>query len=242
MSKLPSLKRRGAGPASMDLLAGDDRREQGKVLTALSSNGLQVVSEVLAGLDVSDTTLRVVVEARTRIHDQWGKAQTAALIIGKTLLDLSRTLKPDEYMAVRRSSDRIFPFSDSVATKLRRAAELAEVMRLPLDKAPSYTLLYEISTMPAAGQEIVKARGLLRADVTRAEILAVKFEIKQHKISRPIIEHAPESGLKVSIADIEARRSHLLLEREDLANKLAELDRQISNLTEQLSLLKPEPK
>jgi hypothetical protein len=222
----------------MDLLAGDDRREQGKVLKTLSNTGMEIVTEVFAGLKVSDATLRSVVEARTRIHDQWGRAQTAALMIGKTLLDLSRTLAADEYMAIRRGSERLFPFSDSVATKLRRAAELAEDLRLPLDQAPSYTLLYEISTMPAAGQEIVKARGLLRANVTRAEILAIKSELRQHKIPRPIIEHEPEAGATISAADIEARRNDLLTQRKDMVMKLADLDLQIAGLTEQLRLLR----
>lgn len=237
MSRLPGLKRRSAGAASMDLLAGDDRREQGKVLAALSSSGLDIVSEVFAGLNVSDVTLRTVVEARTRIHDQWGKAQTAALIIGKTLLDLSRTLGPDEYMALRKGSERIFPFSDSVATKLRRAAELAEALRLPLDKAPSYTLLYEISTMPHEGQEIVKARGLLRADVTRSEILAVKAELRQHKIPRAFIEHVSAEHSKLNKADVESKRNKLISERKELADRIVELDQQILELTEQLRLL-----
>jgi hypothetical protein len=223
----------------MDFMAGDDRREQGKVLAALSDASREIVADVFGGLNVSEATLRTVADARTRIHDQWGKAQTAALIIGKTLLDLSRKLNTEEYMAVRRGTDRLFPFSDSVATKLRRAAELAEYLRLPLEQSPSYTLLYEISTMPPAGQDLVKSRGLLRSDVTRAEILAVKAELKRHKISWSVIEHASEQGAKINLGEIETRRSVLLAEREVVVGKLAELDRQIAEITEQLRMLKP---
>lgn len=222
---------------AIDFMAGDDRREQGKILAALSDVSREIVADVFDGLKVSEATVRTVVDARTRIHDQWGKAQTAALVIGKTLLDLSRTLTADEYMAVRRGTDRLFPFSDSVATKLRRAAELAEDLRLPLEQSPSYTLLYEISTMPPAGQDLVKARGLLRSDVTRAEILAVKAEIRRHKVSWAIVERNCEIIAKVSFDDISRRKNSLVAEREAVAAKLAELDQQIADLTEQLRIL-----
>ncbi|MCI0755559.1 hypothetical protein [Teichococcus vastitatis] len=238
MSKLPSLKKQ-ASAEDMNLLAGDDRRNQGKALAAVSDAGRDIVADIFSGLRVSEDTLRKVVEARTRILDQWGKAQVAALLIGRTLLDLSRTLSPDEYLALRKDSERLFPFSDSVATKLRRAAELAEDLRIPLERSPSYTLLYEISTMPPEGQDLIKERGLLRADVTRAEIVAVKAELRKHKIPRLLIEHASEPTATVSLVEIETRRNALLRERESVAAQLAELDQEIADLNAQLEVLRP---
>jgi hypothetical protein len=224
----------------MNLLAGDDRRDQGKALAAVSDAGRDIVAEVFSGMRVSEDTLQKVVEARTRIVDQWGKAQIAALLIGRTLLDLSRTLSPDEYLALRKGSERLFPFSDSVATKLRRAAELAEELRIPLEMSPPYTLLYEISTMPQEGQDLVKQRGLLRANVTRAEIVAVKAELRKHKVPRILIEHAFEPSATVSLVQIEMRRNALLTERGDVAARLAELDEEIADLNAQLEVLRPQ--
>jgi hypothetical protein len=237
VSKLPSLKKR-AGAEDMNLLAGDDRRNQGKALAAVSDAGRDIVADIFSGLRISEENLRKVVEARTRIHDQWGKAQIAALLIGRTLLDLSRTLSPDEYLALRQGSERLFPFSDSVATKLRRAAEFAENLRIPLDRSPSYTLLYEISTMPLEGQDLIKERGLLRADVTRAEIVAVKAELRKHKVPRILIEYASEPSATVSLVNIETRRNALLAERESVAARLTELDQKIADLNGQLEVLR----
>jgi hypothetical protein len=237
VSKLPSLKKH-AGAEGMNLLAGDDRRNQGKALAVVSDAGREIVTDIFSGLRVSEETVWKVVEARTRIHDQWGKAQIAALLIGRTLLDLSRTLSPDEYLALRKGSERLFPFSDSVATKLRRAAELAENLSLPLERSPSYTLLYEISTMPSEGQDLVKKLGLLRADVTRAEIVAVKAELMKHKVPRILIEHASEPLATVSRVGIETRRNALLVERESVAARLTELDQKIADLNTQLDVLR----
>jgi hypothetical protein len=239
MSKLPSLRRRGGDTGILDLAAGDDRQQQARALAAVDDAGRQIVAQVFDGLVVSVETIRTVVDARTRIHDQWGKAQTAALLIGRTLLGLSRSLSDAEYLAVRRGSERLFPFSDSVATKLRRAAEIAEALSIPLERSPSYTLLYEISTMPHEGQDLVKSRGLIRADVTRAEILAIKAELKKHKIPKIILEHASEPSATVNLASVEARRNNLIAEREATLARLSEIDKEIAVLGEQIRILKP---
>jgi hypothetical protein len=223
----------------MDLTSGDDRQQQARVLAAVHDAGREIVAEIFGGMAVSAETVRAVVDARTRIHDQWGRAQTAALLIGRTLLDLSRTLSEAEYLAVRRGSERLFPFSDSVATKLRRAAEIAEALSIPLDRSPSYTLLYEISTMPHEGRTLVKSRGLIRADVTRAEILAVKAELRKHKIPKLSVKHVLEPAATVNLGSIETRREALLLERRATLARLSEIDAEIAGLSEQIKLLKP---
>jgi hypothetical protein len=223
----------------LDLTVGDDRQRQAKALAEADDVGRELVAQVFGGISVSAETIRAVVDARTRIHDQWGKAQTAALLIGRTLLDLSRTLSDIEYLAVRRGNDRLFPFSDSVATKLRRAAEISEALRIPLDRSPSYTLLYEISTMPQEARDLLRSRGLIRADVTRAEILAVKAELKKHRIPRVVLDQASEPPATVSLAAIEAKRDHLLAERDLALARLAAIDKEIAEIDDQISFLKP---
>ena len=120
-------------------MAGDDRREQGAVIIQAVDSGRQIVAEVFAGMVLDEAKVSALLNARSRIIEQWGKAQHAGLVIGQTLLHLSRTLSEEEFRQVRRGSDRLFPFSDSLATKFRRAAALAEEWRIPPDRLPPYT-------------------------------------------------------------------------------------------------------
>ena len=241
MSRLRSRPARG-GAEVMDLMAGDDRREQGGVVIQAVDSGRQIVAEVFAGMVLDEAKVSALLTARSRIIEQWGKAQHAGLVIGQTLLHLSRTLSEEEFRQVRRGSDRLFPFSDSLATKFRKAAVLAaEEWRIPPDRLPPYTALYELSTLPPEGQDIARERGLIRPDVRQAEVVALRRELKAHKLhtSPVLIEGAVEDAPAVTVSrgTLEHRHSHLLAERERLAARLAEVDREVAALAEQLVLL-----
>jgi hypothetical protein len=244
VSRLRSRPARGAAEA-MDLMAGDDRREQGTVIIQAVDSGRQIVAEVFAGMVLDEAKVSALLNARSRIIEQWGKAQHAGLVIGQTLLHLSRTLSEEEFRQVRRGSDRLFPFSDSLATKFRRAAALAEEWRIPPDRLPPYTALYELSTLPPEGQNIAWERGLIRPDVRQAEVVALRRELKAHKLRTPpvLIEGAVEDvpAVTVSREAVERRHSDLLAEREQLAARLAEVDREVAALAEQLALLTGDP-
>ena len=240
MSRLRSRPARG-GAEVMDLMAGDDRREQGGVVIQAVDSGRQIVAEVFAGMVLDEAKVSALLTARSRIIEQWGKAQHAGLVIGQTLLHLSRTLSEEEFRQVRRGSDRLFPFSDSLATKFRKAAVLAEEWRIPPDRLPPYTALYELSTLPPEGQDIARERGLIRPDVRQAEVVALRRELKAHKLhtSPVLIEGAVEDAPAVTVSRgaLEHRHSHLLAERERLAARLAEVDREVASLAEKLALL-----
>src|SRR3712207_4175673 len=229
----------------MDLMAGDERREQGAVVIQAVNSGRQIVAELFSGMVLDETKVSALLTARSRILEQWGKAQHAGLVIGQTLLHLSRTLSDEEFRRVRRGSDRLFPFSDSLATTFRKAAALAEEWRIPPDRLPPYTALYELSTLPPEGQDIARERGLIRPDVRQAEVTALRRELKAHKLrtSPVLIEGAPEDApaATVSREAVERRHSDLLAERGRLAARLAEVDREVAALAEQLALLAGSP-
>src|SRR4028118_297364 len=91
----PAWGRAGAtgrrGAEAMDLVAGDDRREQGAVVIQAVDSGRQIVAELFSGMVLDETKVSALLTARSRIMEQWGKAQHAGLVIGQTLLHLSRT-------------------------------------------------------------------------------------------------------------------------------------------------------
>lgn len=244
VSRLSSRPVRG-GAEAMDLMAGDDRREQGAVVIQAVDSGRQIVAELFSGMVLDETKVSALLTARSRIMEQWDKAQHAGLVIGQTLLHLSRTLSDEEFRRVRRGSDRLFPFSDSLATKFRKAAALVEKWRIPPDRLPPYTALYELSTLPPEGQDIARERGLIRPDVRQAEVAALRRELKAHKLhSSPVLivgaaEDAPAAT--VSWEAIERRHSDLLAERKRLVARLAEVDCEVAALAEQLMLLAGSP-
>jgi len=236
--KLGRLRRGADGVESMDLMAGDDRREQGVAILQTDAEGRAAVAEIFEGMAVSEETVAAVLNARSRVIDQFGRVQRGGLVIGQALLDLSRRLSQDEFKAVRRGTERLFPFSDSLATKFRRAAEEAERLSLPTDALPSYSVLYEISTLPPGGLDMVRARGLLRPDVRQAEIAALRRELKAHKIPGGL--PAPEGEAPVgtvSLTAIQRRHSQLLSKRETLMAQVMAIDSKIGDLAEQLRLL-----
>lgn len=226
----------------MDLTAGDDRREQAVAIKQAEAEGRAIIGEVFAGSPLDDAKARLLLDARTTVIDQWGKASAAALRIGQVLLDLSEKLSEDEFRAVRRGSDRLFPFSDSVATKLRLAAYQAQQWRIPADQSPPYTLMYEISTLPPEGQDLALQRGLVRPDVKRAEIVAIRQELRRHKVSGPvptIIEAEFEEQVPsvVTRDDLERRQQSLAAEQDGLRQRLAEIETEMTDVARQLRAL-----
>ncbi|WP_424140491.1 hypothetical protein [Roseomonas chloroacetimidivorans] len=214
----------------MDLTAGDDRSEQAVAIIRASDAGREIVAELFAGMDLDEAKTAAIVKARAVVLEQWGKAQAAFIRVGQTLLHLSRTLTEEEFQRVRRGSERLFPFGDSTATKLRKAAEFIEAHRIPAEQAPPYTITYEISTLAPEGQDLVRERGLLRPNVRRAEIVAIREELRAHKIKTPVVlegfaEEVTSEGTGTMLG--ESALAAMRAEVEDIDLKIADLQAQL---------------
>ncbi|TPG40973.1 hypothetical protein EAH89_28845 [Roseomonas nepalensis] len=224
-TKLSARRLKGGGAATMDLMANDKRSERAATLIRADDAGRAIVADLFADQPLDEAKTATLLQTRAVVAEEWGKAQNAALKVGQALLHLSQTLSADEFRRVRRGSERLFPFSDAMATKLRLAALTMADWRLSVDEAPPYTVLYEISTLPPEGWDIVRERGLMRPDVRRGEIVAVRRELKQHKITGPVvIEGHAEPGEGTPTVS----RADLLRERERLVSALANIDAQIA--------------
>ncbi|WP_156964044.1 hypothetical protein [Muricoccus aerilatus] len=229
MNKLTSRRQKVSGAENMNLLAGDDRSQRAGAIIKADDVGREVVTELFAGLPLDPEKLRLLLQARTVITEEWGKAQNSALRVGQTLLHLSRTLTEDEFRRVRKGCDRLFSISDAMATKLRLAALTVEDWQLSADQAPPYTVLYEISTLPPEGQQLVRERGLMRPDVRRGEIVAVRRELKAHKIMTPVqiegyAEPSPPATTTLSRDDLLSERARLLTEVARIDGLIARMD------------------
>jgi hypothetical protein len=230
--------------AERDLTDGDRRFVQGQVINADEVAAEQIVREVFAGTPLADDPQRVrdLTGVRGRIIEQWGKARTCTLLAGQMLLHLSRTLSDEEFLRLRRGTERLFPFSDSVATKLRKVAQFAEEHGLRLEQIPPYATIYSVTTMPAEVQRLAIARGIVRPDVQRSEILRFRQEILGGRRRLPaapvVIEGTVGGGIgRVDRAALERRRADLLVERRRLEQRLADVSAEVAGLDDQLRLL-----
>src|ERR1700760_4363543 len=69
------------------------------------------------GLPENPDKIRLILRVRGEVRHYWGTARDAFLSIGRALRLLEERLTPQEFLRLRRGSERLFPFSDSVATQ-----------------------------------------------------------------------------------------------------------------------------
>ncbi|MBL6081814.1 hypothetical protein JMJ56_27910 [Belnapia sp. T18] len=233
-SKMPS------SVAEVDWTEGDARYQQGQAIIRQTEVGREVVAEVFSGTDLAldDRRVSELLAARTLIIEQWNRGQRAFLTIGRTLLRLSRTLSEAEFLRLRRGSEKLFPFGDATASKLRSVAMLVDEGGIEEDRLPGYTIAYEFTTLPPEGLRLARERNLIRPDVRRTEIAAFRRELRSHTVPVGTSLTTPlevEVG-RVSRERLEQRQAELQKERTVLVARLAEVDRALVEIRSQLDL------
>lgn len=102
----------------------------------------------------------------------WGDAQQKFVLIGRYLRQAKETLPYGEYEAMIA---RELPFGRAVAHQLRAVADAIDTGALPVDRLPpSYSTVYQITTLSEDERARALERGLIRPTVTRAELMAFK--------------------------------------------------------------------
>jgi hypothetical protein len=149
------------------------------------------------------------------------------LAIGRALRVAEKELTPQEFLRLRRGADRLFPFSDSVATQLRKIAEAVDGGRIPEKACPgSYFNAYQLAVLPDHHLELAVGRNLVRPDVTRAEVLAFRAELKVSdgsKHGRAAIQQAAIQQIELERIRLVERRRALLIELIGIRRRLREL-------------------
>ncbi|MFL5279801.1 MAG: hypothetical protein ACJ8AW_02085 [Rhodopila sp.] len=185
-------------------------------------NALEVIFEG-TGVMADEHKAQMLVQVRHEVHAEWRKAKQSFLAIGKSLLAVEQALSPDEFRRLSKGSERIFPFSETIATQLRQVARAVISGRLNETEMPgSYSVAYQIAVMDGPTIEIARRRNLIRPDVTRTEVIAFRREISAPQTSQP---------QRLDIGSVRREKARLTKLRAELAERLAQIDARIVELS-----------
>jgi hypothetical protein len=189
-------------PAALDRLI----QVPGDVMDALTA----VFGET--GLLKDQGRVAKVLEARREVQASWGRAAKSFIEAGKALLRLDAALAtPAEKAALKAGCERLFPFSDPIASQLRAVARSVEAGLLTPETCPaSYSVAYQLCVMEAGEFAEARRRGLVSPSVTRAAIIAFRKERRK----------AAENGTRINEAELRA-------EAQRLAHRIAHLQEEI---------------
>jgi hypothetical protein len=185
-------------------------------------NALEAIFEGTAVM-ADEHKAQMLVQVRHEVHAEWRKAKQSFLAIGKSLLAVEQTLTADEFRRLSKGTERIFPFSETIATQLRQVARAVMSGRLNETEIPgSYSVAYQIAVMDGPTIEIARSRNLVRPDVTRTEVIAFRREINAPPASQP---------QRLDIGAVRREKARLTKLRAELAERLAQIDARIADLS-----------
>jgi hypothetical protein len=141
---------------------------------------MDAIRDVFAGTGLAQDTAKVsrILRVRSEIKKEWSDARDSFLAIGRALLSLEDVLTRNEWQRLRQGSEKLFPFSDATATQFRQIARAVDSGRLPREQCPgSYGTAYQMTLLSDMQLDVARKRGLIRADVTRREIMLLRREI-----------------------------------------------------------------
>jgi hypothetical protein len=231
------LSKRGVLPISTDTVLDIQPGRSDERITADRLINDERRTQINAQLDVFLTERSIslgedqkgrVIAQLVRIHQTVSRIRDSYLDLGKCLLRISRESEA-LYEEITRKGTQILPFDYTVAIKCRRIAEAVETGRVSEGSLPAtYTTAYEIATMDEPTLRLAHTRGLVRPDVTRAELVSLK------RSSRVTTSPAPGEApgiLQARIKRIEERKAAFLAEAQA---RVADFDRQLEALRSRL--------
>ena len=217
--------------AGADFAIADPRSAEFTSVGAEEPAVLEVIREVFAGTSLPEDREKVrrVLRTRSEIRKEWGDARDSFLAIGRALIALENELTKTEFARLRQGSERLFPFSDATATQLRQIARAVDSGRIPAEACPgSYGTAYQITLLTEPQLRVARARGLIRSDVTRREIMQVRREVATDNFE-------PLRSGRLDRAKLREERGRLGERQARLAEELAAVERRIAQLDQLLS-------
>lgn len=187
-------------------------------LKRLSKNVLRetvshTTGDRMSALQTTTAPLESMDEYIDAVGRLWEDAQQRFIAIGRHLLNAKKTLVHGEWEAMITSR---LPFSRSVAHSLRAVAESLDAGRLNEAELPvSYATAYKLTSLNNADLNRARQIGIVRPDVTRAEVDAFR------------------KGLRVN-ADYDPDRASLIGEKKKLERLVAESLRRIAEIDSNL--------
>ena len=208
-----------------DTLLADRRAKQLAAHIIIEPSVLDTLREIFVGTDVIEDRekVRKILDVRSEISQSWADARDSFLSIGRALLSLEVVLSKSEFQRLRNSSQRVFPFSDATATQFRQIARAVDSGRIPFEACPgSYGTAYQITLLDDDQLNVARDRGLLRADVTRKEIAALRQESRGQLTASGKVD---KTQLRNERKQLRRRDQQLRQEMDIVQGRLAELER-----------------
>ncbi len=141
---------------------------------------IDTIRDVFAGTRVpeDDDLVGAVLDTRRAVRQAWGRAGEATVEIGRALNALDTKLhRREERAQLKAGFERIFPFSDPIASQFRRVAEAVDSGRFSVADLPgSYSAAYQLALLANDELDEARRRGLIAPHTTRAAVLAFRRE------------------------------------------------------------------
>ncbi len=204
----------------------DPRAEDARQISASSEAGRVALAEVFAGTDLllDEAKINLILGVRAEVLDNWTKARNSFLSIGRALLALDEDvlLSKAEKDRLRRGSERVFPFSEAIASQLRQVARAVRDGRIPEALCPSaYSTAYHLTLLE--DDELAEARrlNLMRPDVPRSEVLRFRRSLNERHLVQS--DRAARERLFARKAALEAEQNRLKERLENISRELKEI-------------------
>lgn len=204
----------------LDQLADEDQPDMRSADFNVLATKTQPIAEamildVFSGTTLLDDEIKVGMLARaaTTISDSWDRAQHEFISIGRTLLELQRTLSRDENARLLRDCRKLFPFGKSVASILRSVAEALESERLTEEECPrDYSTAGMLARMGTFDLDLARGRGIVHRNVKRAEVEEFRRSIRERHIGvtiHSVLVEDEDQPARPSVADLRAERGSI---------------------------------
>lgn len=227
-----SGQRKGAGAAALRRLKTDEEfvaeprtHVMRSIAVVRNPTVISALEAVFQGTAVmsDEHKATLLVRVRNEVHIEWARARQSFIAIGKALLAVEQALSPQEFRQLSKNTGRVFPFSETTATQLRQVARAVASGRLAEDEMPgSYSVAYQIALMDPRTINIARSRNLVRPNVTRTELISFRREVGGG---------ADTAAAKGSGRPVENERTRLLRLRAEHAERIAEIDCRLAELS-----------
>ncbi len=129
----------------------------------------------ILGNDILDDqrALMAILKAQNELREDAGRLLDAAIGMGRTLNDLQREVGRARFGQICKYSSELFPgLSRGNVAKLMAVADFVDQRVIHRDLLPpTYTVVYELTTISPIDVKDAYRSGVLRPDITRRELL-----------------------------------------------------------------------
>jgi hypothetical protein len=207
--------------------AMDSRPVELEALTTVSGEDMNAIEEVFRGTGVAkdEAKLRAVLTARREVGAAWRSAAASFLEIGRALNTLDDQLRSREEKArLKAGFERLFPFSEPVASQFRRVAEMVDSGRVPETQLPgSYSAAYQLALLKPEELEVARKEGLVTPRTSRSTIIAFR---RTRSAARPEVDL---NALAAEARRIRETRRRMLTELIKMRRRASEIARLLEN-------------